>query len=448
LKVAIAGASGFIGQKLIEQILEKTDWDVVALSRQQNTADHSRVEWRQVDMFSALQAEEGLLGVQKAFYLVHSMMPSARLDQGNFEDYDLLLADNFARSAEKNNLEHIVFLGGILPEGQKLSSHLKSRFEVESVFQNRSFSVTTARAGLIVGEGGSSFQIMSKLIDHLPVLICPSWAQNPMTPVDRDDAVESILEMAMSDEHKNKIYEIGGPKTYSYFELLQICAKKMNRKRLFLKIPIPIMAFSRLWVRLFSGASKELVYPLLDSLKMPMALNEERRFKKAQWVSYEESVEKALHHTETETYHPKRYKRTYVRSVQRLKIPAGKSARWAAEEYMRWLLKFLRPLIVVDIFENNVSFCLMRKSWVALRLRFSADRSLGERQLFYIKGGFLAKKEERGRLEFRRVLNSDYLIVAIHDYYPALPWYIYIYTQAIAHLWVMRGFESHLKQMA
>jgi hypothetical protein len=72
---------------------------------------------------------------------------------------------------------------------------------------------------------------------------------------------------------------------------------------------------------------------------------------------------------------------------------------------------------------------------------------LGERQLFYIKGGFLAKKEERGRLEFRRVLNSDYLIVAIHDYYPALPWYIYIYTQAIAHLWVMRGFESHLKQM-
>lgn len=449
MKVAIAGASGFIGRALIDHIIENTDWSIIALSRGKKASTNPRIEWRQADMFSLLEVEKGLKGANKAFYLVHSMMPSAQLDQGSFEDYDLLLAENFALAAEKVGLEHLIYLGGIFPENKKLSSHLRSRREVEEVFKDRSFSTSNARAGLIVGEGGSSFQIMFNLIDHLPVLACPSWTQNPMTPIDRTDAVSAIVEMATGDLHKNKTYEIGGPQTFTYFELLKICAQKMQKARLFIKVPLPIMAFSKLWVRLFSGASKELVYPLLDSLKMPMAIHESKRFPTSRkQLSYEESLDQAIKSSGPKSYTPAKYNRDCVRSVQRMDLPTEHNVTWVAEEYMRWLPRFLTPFIRVNIIDNLIRFCLLQNKWVMLELTYSPERSSNHRRLFYITGGLLTKTHDRGRLEFRKTHDQKSLLVAIHDFYPSIPWFIYRYTQAILHLWVMGRFSKHLRKSA
>ena len=135
-KLAIAGASGFIGRWFIETY--KDDYHIIALSRKKIAPSNSDIEWRTVDLFSISSSIEALKDVDYALYLVHSMQPSTRLNQSNFEDTDLLLADNFSRAAEACSLSHIVYVGGILPKDNlNISKHLQSRYEVERVLGSR-----------------------------------------------------------------------------------------------------------------------------------------------------------------------------------------------------------------------------------------------------------------------------------------------------------------------
>jgi hypothetical protein len=133
-----------------------------------------------------------------------------------------------------------------------------------------------------------------------------------------------------------------------------------------------------------------------------------------------------------------------VRSVQRLPLPEGKDAQWIKDLYTEWLPRFLAPLIRVDCHEEEVIFSLFNLKWALLKLTFSPDRSDLDRQLLYITGGHLVAPENRGRLEFRTVLNRRFVLAAIHDFSPSLPWFIYKYTQALLHLFVMKSFGRHL----
>ncbi len=161
--IAISGASGYIGKNLIKQLKDKAH--IIALSRSIEHKEHTDdLTWRQADLFSLGDAESALEGVDYAVYLVHSMLPSARLTQARFEDMDFILADNFAQAATKNNVKQIIYLSGIIPENEKeLSRHLESRREVETVLNAYDVPVTTVRAGLIVGPSGSSFPIVKKI---------------------------------------------------------------------------------------------------------------------------------------------------------------------------------------------------------------------------------------------------------------------------------------------
>lgn len=448
-KVVIAGASGFVGRKLINYLLDNTSLDVVGLSRKEKDSDNPRLTWRKVDLFSMLEVEDAVEGCDFAIYLVHSMLPSANLDQGTFEDYDLLLADNFASAIKKNNIKQVVYLGGIIPSDEKLSPHLRSRLEVEHVFEEKGFAYTHLRAGLIIGSGGSSFNIMFNLVKRLPVLVCPAWTQSPTTPIHIDDVIYSIGEVVAKESHYNKLYEIGGASTHTYMELLKILANKLNVFRFFFIFPLSIIYISRLWVRLFSGASKELVYPLLESLKHPMAVTPSRMLPtEHQYKTYPQALDQVLSEKKDSVgYSPAIYKRNYVRSVQRLTLPEGKDAIWVAQEYMRWLPDFLSPFLKVTVNGDVVRFNLLSNKINLLELTLSDDRSFPGRTLFYITSGLLAIAHPKGRLEFRETLDKKYIITAIHDFVPALPWFVYKFTQAIIHLWVMVSFGSHLDKI-
>ena len=155
-KVVLAGATGFIGRWIIE-VFQK-DFQIIALSRKKVKYNHNQnIQWR-VDLYSMSSTEKALEGAEIAIYLVHSMLPSTRLNQGKFEDTDLLLADNFSRAAQKNNLKQIIYIGGILPKDKhEISNHLLSRYEVEKTLGARATPLTAIRAGIIIGPGGSSF---------------------------------------------------------------------------------------------------------------------------------------------------------------------------------------------------------------------------------------------------------------------------------------------------
>ncbi len=271
-KIVIAGASGYIGQALIPELLKKFPTaEITALSRTEQQSTDSRVVWKSCDLFSLKSLEQAIPSeVDLAFYLVHSMGPTAQLDQGSFADYDLILADNFARILKSSQVKHLIYLGGLVPDTKELSLHLQSRLEVEQTFSQAKLPLTVFRAGLVIGEAGSSFQILTKLVKRLPVMLCPRWTQTMTTPVDLATVLESLVEVSLNDQHIHKVYDLAGCGSLTYVQMMRETARSMQKKRLFIGVPFFTPTLSRLWVTLITGSPKSLVYPLVASLEHAM----------------------------------------------------------------------------------------------------------------------------------------------------------------------------------
>ena len=454
--ILVAGATGFIGQRLL---LALKDYKVIALQRYQNIPpalkDATHIEWRQCDLFSLLQIEEASAGADTAVYLVHSMLPSARLSQANFSDTDLILADNFVRACRKNGIQRILYLGGIIPFEESLSPHLQSRWEVEETLRASGIPLTSLRAGLIIGAGGSSFEMMYLLVKRLPFMLCPHWTTHSLRPIDVRDVIASLCYCLDHPETQGHTYDLAGPDTLTYRDLMLKTAELLGKKRWIVAVPFFNPRLSVLWVRIITGASPTLIKPLVESLRSNM-LPDARRQLLIPHYTYQ-TLDESLAHEMKElkptlskthkTIRKRSHEASLVRSVQRLHLPAGHNAEWAAHEYLRWLPHFFFPFLMVQSDETicRFRFFFLRKS--LLRLKLSTTRSSPDRQLFYIVGGLLASKDnpKDSRLEFREVLNGKYILAAIHNFSPSLPWYIYKYTQAVIHLWVMRRFDYHLQ---
>ena len=448
-KIAIAGATGFIGRWFIDRYKEK--YDIIALSRKNVLKNDSEVEWRVVDLFSISSSIDALKGVDYAIYLVHSMQPSTRLNQANFEDTDLLLADNFARAAQKCKLKHIVYLGGILPKDNKnLSKHLKSRYEVEGVLGSRNTPLTTIRAGIIIGPGGSSFNIVKKLVKNLPIMACPKWTLSKNQPADLELALHSIDVVIGNENYFGKFIEIGGKEVVTYMDILKETAFEMNKTRWIFSIPFFSLGMSKLWVGLFSGSSTNFVSPLIESLKHEMTLNPDNKLNIQKDISLNNSINNALTNEQLIPKNPvfkyfKNKPENTVRSVQRMENPSRKSAPWVASNYPKWLSSKFGKLI--DAEENGPLLKFTFLGLCLLQLEHIKNRSDENRQLFYITGGFLTKRNNMGWLEFRSILNGAYIITAIHEFVPRLPWFIYRFTQAKSHYYVMKKFENYISTM-
>lgn len=204
----------------------------------------------------------------------------------------------------------------------------------------------------------------------------------------------------------------------------------------------------------------ELVGPLVDSLchNMVVTPNDLQSRLENGAVSFEDAIRRSIEKDGMPKSNPRqsirrrddRYIRVErrVRSVQRLPLPEGKSAKWVMEEYLRWLPMFMRSLIRCEVEEGGrVIFTLRGLKLKLLELQlFRQEKE--ERMLLGIEGGVLANVEEssEGRLEFREILGGKYVMAAVHDFSPRLPWYVYNLTQAFAHLFVMRAFGRHLEK--
>ncbi|WBL41169.1 epimerase [Algoriphagus halophytocola] len=449
--IAIAGAGGYVGRWFIYHFRHK--YKIIALSRKKVKQNpYPEVTWRQVELYSISSTTEALKGVDVAIYLVHSMNASTRLNQGSFEDTDLLLSDNFSRAAHLNQVSQIIYLGGLLPKESKvgLSRHLSSRLEVEKTLGSRSASLTAIRASIIVGPGGSSFDMIKNLVNNLPVLMCPKWTESLTQPISLRDTLDIIDTCIHNENVYGKAIEIGSPEVISYRKMLELTAKSMGKKRLVFSVPVFSLGLSKLWVGFFGESPPQLVSPLVESLKHTLTVSDELRFneKKIDYLSYEESVKYALRSDvkpEQPTFHPQKKEKNTVRSIQRMANPLGDSATWVAHRYNTWLPTFFKFWINGERMESGeIVFRLLWSKKPMLQLTMIHDRSEESRQLFYISGGWLVKRFDYGWLEFRGVLENKYIITAIHEFVPRLPWFIYVSTQAKIHLWVMSRFKKYL----
>lgn len=448
-QIVVAGASGYVGQALIPRLLARfPDARITALSRSGQSSDDSRVAWVPCDLFSLRQLEQAIPSeIDLAIYLVHSMGPTAQLDQGTFSDYDLILADNFARAVQRARARQIIYLGGLIPEGENLSAHLRSRWEVEETFRSYPVPTTVLRAGIILGDSGSSTQILFKLVKRLPVMICPSWTRTLTSPVLLEGVLEAITSSSLDPARYGRVFDLAGCCPLTYLQMMQATARRVGRRRLFFSVPVFTPTLSRLWVSLITNTPKNLVYPLIESLAHPMVARPDHAF----FADVDRrTYSDLLAEVSTKTY-PRRTlfrfrpKGKTVRSVQRLPLPLGKNAEWVKERYVAWLPQFLGPFIKVRREGDRVVFSFLRENWVLLELTLNPERSGPDRQLLYLGKGWMIARENVGRLEFRVVLNRQYLLAAIHDFTPSLPWYIYRFTQARLHLWVMRAFSRALR---
>ena len=465
-KVAVAGATGFVGTAIIDSLLN--DYQVRGLTRSvgkiSQAAKDDPVEWTYCDVHSSDSVNQALEGVDCLIYLIHSMMPSSRLTQASFQDLDVLIADQFAKSASVNGVKQIIYISGLMPsdyEESQTSKHLESRYEVEQILQNSKASLTTLRCGVIVGPGGSSLKILINLVRRIPLMGLPAWTASMTQPIDINDVERALLMCLKNPEKYEGSFDIGGPDVMTYREMMQTTARTMNRKRIMFSVPIIPISFSKHWVSTFSGVSIDLVGPLVDSLKHDLTVHPNALQTKLidHCESFERSLKNSMDSQGFPVSNPRQSFRSIdqqsirkakrVRSVQRLPLPQGKNARWVMEEYLRWLPKTLRTILRCEVTDDNlVSFYLrlMSKPLLVLRLdEHGTDQNL----VLKIVGGLLANVEEspNGRLEFREVLQGQSVMSAIHDFSPSLPWYLYNITQAVAHLMVMKAFGHHLRNL-
>lgn len=470
--VVIAGATGFVGQALMKKLAPR--YQVIGLTRsrvQENkkipigSRQDSYVSWRQCNLFSRSDTARALAGADYAFYLVHSMMPSARLTQGSFYDMDLILADNFAQTAAQMGVKQIIYLGGLIPRDQQLSKHLESRLEVEETLGTYGVPVTALRAGLVVGANGSTFQIVASLVKRFrKIMFLPGMLDTMTHPIALSDVLE-ILEYCIGNQATfNQSFDVGGPETMTYREMIIQVARIAGYRPVIYSLPTFSHRLTSWLLGLLTGSPQELVAPLVESLQNPMVAKDTKLQQQMNLpgMSFQEAVQLAMKYEQKHQESiriPRVIKKknvarvgSTVRSVQRIPLPEGLDACWISRHYAPWLASFFRRIILVEINQNgDCFFYLSRPRILLLELTYVDAKSSNDRPLYHITGGLLNRRVDPnrpGRLEFRTVLQEKYALAAIHDYTPTLPWFIYNLTQARVHLWVMNRFSKHLAQLS
>ncbi len=461
MKIAVAGASGFVGRNLIDQLAERGH-EVLALSRSPIEPLPKGCSWRRTDLFSARSTLQAIEGAEVAVYLIHSMLPSTALFQGDFHDTDLLLADNFARACRRQGVKRIIYLGGLVPEG-RISLHLESRREVEEVLKTSGVPVTALRAGMIVGPGGSSFEILQSLVQRLPVMLLPEWTQRQTQAIFIDDVIRVIAEAIEREEFRGKTIDLVNGESLTYERLLRQMSQTLGLKRKLMRVPIRSTGFSKLWVTLFGNSNYELVSPLIDSLlcDLPASKPDPLIVPLIRYTTFRQMAQEALRRgasssaqahkvtPQAAARRPRRKPKT-VRSIQRLPALPEHNAQWISTAYMRWLPEAFVSFIQVRVDESSgsVTFHLGHFPIPLLELQYIQDDSDEDRKKFHIVGGLLSQTSDTGWLEFRQVAQRKHTIAAIHDFVPRLPWPVYLSTQALLHSWTMHRFGKYLKEDA
>jgi len=408
--VALSGASGYIGRNLLEALTAEAD--VIALSRNgDERQDTDTVTWRSCDFYAAEDAVSGLAGADYAVFLLHSMLPSAKLTQGTFQDMDVILATHFARAAQKNGIRQIVYLSGMIPPDttkDELSRHLRSRLEVEEILGSTGVPVTTIRAGLIVGPQGSSFPILAKLVRRLPFMILPRWTRTRTHPVALAEVVEALRRSIGCADLEGRVIDVGGPDVHRVEGLSEG------------SIPF-----------------REAALQALEEERKSSNREEQGRSKQPRSdaaVALAAQPARAV---------------ADVRSVQRLILPPGKDAAWAGDYYVQWLARFAGPVFRAERKGEISRLYLLGFRKPLLQLTYDAEGSDPGYACYRISGGSFAKlsSAHRGRLEFVQIEGTRECVVAIHDYVPSLPWIVYRYSQAKLHLLVMWLYRRHLSKV-
>ncbi|MEP4146161.1 MAG: SDR family oxidoreductase [Halioglobus sp.] len=288
----VFGASGYIGSNLVPFLVARGQ-RVRAVSRNHEVLvgrEWSGVECVSADALQPATLPPSLVGVDVAYYLVHSMAAGS-----NFGELDLQAARNFSAAAEQAGIRRIIYLGGLIPENPE-SVHLQSRFETGEVLRRGTVPVTEIRAGMIVGPGSAAFEVMRDLVNNLPLMITPRWVFSRSPPVALPDLLSYLAGVADLPQAAGNVYDAAGPEVLTYAEIMQRLAKMLGRKIVIIPVPVLTPKLSSYWLRLVTTVPVNIARALIDGLKHDVLANDSslRELLPIKLSNLEDSINAAL----------------------------------------------------------------------------------------------------------------------------------------------------------
>jgi uncharacterized protein YbjT (DUF2867 family) len=261
MRVAVFGATGTIGRALLPLLAARHE--VVALSRRPHAPEPAGVEWVVADVADAAAVRAALVGVDVAFYLVHS------LGTGDFAARDLRAAETIAAEAAQAGLGQIVYLSGLGDETEDLSPHLRSRLETGRRLAAGNVPVTVLRAAMVVGRGSAAFETIVAVVDRLPAMVCPRWVSTPTQPIALDDVVRYLEGVCGLDGALGRSFDIGGPEVMTYRNMIERIARIRGRRPLIVEVPILSPRLSSWWLKIVTPVDVTVARQLIDGLRNP-----------------------------------------------------------------------------------------------------------------------------------------------------------------------------------
>ncbi len=280
MRCLVTGATGYIGGRLVPGLLD-AGHEVRCMTRSRGRLRDvpwiGRVEIAEADALDADALRAALAGVDVAYYLIHS------IDTGiDFEETDRRAAHTFAAAARDAGVGRLVYLGGLAPDDEELSAHLRSRSEVAQIMLASGVPTAVLRAAVIIGSGSASFEMLRYLTERLPAMVCPRWVRSQIQPIAIVDVLRYLVGVATLPAEVSRAFDIGGPDVLTYEQMMQCYARVAGlRRRLIVPVPLLSPRLSSLWVNVVTPVPSRIARPLVQSLTNTVVC---REHDVARWV--------------------------------------------------------------------------------------------------------------------------------------------------------------------
>ncbi len=295
MKILLTGANGYIGMRLLPQLLDSghqvicavRDADRLSIEKEVR----SKIEILEIDFLKEVQKEIIPKDIDAAYFLIHSMSNSTK----EFDEMEATTARNFNAYLENTDVQQVIYLSGIVND-DNLSKHLWSRKNVEKILYEGTFQLTVLRAGIIVGSGSSSFEIIRDLCEKLPFMITPKWVLTKTQPIAIRDVIFFLTGVLGNKETYDDSFDIAGPNVLTYKQMLQQYATARGFKNWIVTVPIMTPKLSSYWLYFVTSTSYKLALNLVDSMKVEVIANDNRLEKilGIQPHSYMEAIDMAF----------------------------------------------------------------------------------------------------------------------------------------------------------
>ncbi len=272
MRILLAGASGYIGKRLLPVLIEHGHQvvccvrDVSRFNLEPELVPHTEVI--EVDFLDKNSLGKIPKEIDGAYYLLHSMAASS-----DYEELEMRCASNFREIINSTNVKHVIYLSGIINE-DSLSRHLESRKAVEFELKKGDYHFTTLRAGIIIGSGSASFEIIRDLVEKLPIMITPKWLNTKCQPIGIADVIEFLRKAIFKEEVYDQSFDIGGPDILTYKEMLLGFAEARGLERKIYIVPVMTPKLSSYWLYFVTSTSYKLATALVSSMKVEVICKE------------------------------------------------------------------------------------------------------------------------------------------------------------------------------